>query len=71
MDAGSDHGSTAKRLAIDLEVAGSGTVELLFFFFLLFFIMCSSLPCLSVHLYYYLVLLWTSLIVKCIAFIKH
>ena len=31
MDAFSDHGSTAKGLVIDLEVAGSGPFELLFF----------------------------------------
>ena len=55
MDACSDHGSTAKRSAIDLEVAGSGPVELLFFLSSSFFTICSSLPCLSVYSYYYLV----------------
>ena len=49
MDAGSDHGSTAKGSATDLEAAGSGPVELLFFPSS-FFTMCSSLPCLSVYL---------------------
>ena len=55
MVAGSNHGSTAKGLVIDLEVAGSGPVELLFFLFSSFFTMCSLLPCLSVYSYYYLV----------------
>ena len=36
MDAGSDHGPTAKGSAIDLEVAGSGPFELLFFLSLIF-----------------------------------
>ena len=36
MVAGSNHGSTAKRSAKDLGVAGSGPFELLFFFSLLF-----------------------------------
>ena len=55
MDACSDHGSTAKRSAIDLEVAGSDPVELLFFLSSSFFTMCSLLPCLSVYSYYSLV----------------
>ena len=43
MDAGSDHGTAAEGLAIDLEVAGSGLVSCCFPF-CSFFTMCSSLP---------------------------
>ena len=46
MDAGGDLGSTAKGLAIGLEVAGSGPVICRFFHSLLL-AMCSSLACLS------------------------
>ena len=47
MDAGGDHGSAAKGLAIDLEIAGSGPVSCRFFIPSSFFTMCSSLACLS------------------------
>ena len=47
MDAGSDHGSAAKGLAIDLEVIGSGPVGCHFSIPSSFLTMCSSLACLS------------------------
>ena len=47
MDAGSSHGSAAKGLAIDLEVAGSGPVGCCFSIPSSFLTMCSSLTCLS------------------------
>ena len=52
MDAVSDHGSAAKGLAIDLEVAGSGPVSWRFFYSLLFITKCSSLACLSFTMVY-------------------
>ena len=51
MDAGGDHGSAAKGLAIDLEVAGSGLVSC--HFRSLLFLICSSLACLSFALSWY------------------
>ena len=47
MDAGSSHGSAAKGLAIDLEVAGSGPVGCCFSIPSSFLTMYSSLTCLS------------------------
>ena len=46
MVASNGHGSAAKGLAMDLEVAGSGPVSCSFSFTSSFFTMCSSLPCL-------------------------
>ena len=47
MDAGSDLGSAAKGVAIDLEVTGSGLVSCCYSFPSSSFIMSSLLPCLS------------------------
>ena len=48
MDASIDHGSSAKGLAIDLVVTGSGLVGRCFSIPSYFLTMCSSLTCLSV-----------------------
>ena len=50
LDAGGDLGSAAEGSAIELEVAGSGPVQLPLFHSLLLPDMCSSLACLSTEM---------------------